>query len=317
MIISVDVDAPARSDRQNPWIVGGIVAAIAVGLLLLSLPHDDPTPRPTPSIERAADQLTLEQQTYLVYSSWLTNADFAQCMGARGFSREAVASLGQGRINAVSAFLGVKPQEPQTWLAPAEARNGRPASDPSRASDLALALEDTGDGGCQGQASGVDPHNARAVGDAVSRARADAAFTNYLAERVWFAEHPASALLYQTHLMIDMVDPQAPRTSDRWSQQLASVMALVDGVDGWSEGPSEGYADFAQAVAIAPDGSMVVIRVGDPSVIESGFVSTMQRPMIDCGDVGVVWGVEVFLGSASDAAAPYTALRSGACVAAT
>ncbi len=317
MIISVDVDAPTSSDRQNPWIVGGIVAAVALALLCLSFATGDHAPKPTPHIDRLAQPLTTEQLTYMVYSNWLANADFASCMGARGFSREAVASWGQGGIDTVAAFLGAAPKAPKSWLAPAEARNGRPASEPARASELAVALRGTGDGGCQRNAPGVDPHNADVVSAAVNRARGDTAFIAYLAERAWFAEHPDSALLYQTHLMIDLVDPQAPRTSNRWNEQLSAVMALVDDADGWREGPSEGYADFAQAVAVAPDGSMVVVRVGDPAVIESGFVSNIERPMITCGNVGVVWGSAAFSTRDSDVAGPYATLTAGACEAAT
>ena len=93
-------------------------------------------------------------------------------------------------------------------------------------------------------------------------------------------------------------------------------MKSLDASAGWTEGPSEGYLDFAQAVAIAPDGSMVIVRVGDPLVIESGFVSNIARPMINCGDVGVVVGAVAFAKVGTDAAEPYEALVSGACGAA-
>ena len=81
----------------------------------------------------------------------------------------------------------------------------------------------------------------------------------------------------------------------------------------WSEGPREGYVDFSQAVAIAPDGSMVIVRVGDPLAMESGFVSNISRPMINCGDVGVVVGAVAAAKVGTDAAEPYEALLAGGC----
>ncbi len=313
MYIPIEAEVPTRSDRRISWAVGGTVAAVLLGLIVMSLGHAGPDPTPPPPVKRVAAPLTPSQETYVVYANWLQSASFASCMGDRGFSREAVAGTGQIHSAAVASFLGISPQQPESWLAPAEARNGRPASDPVRAADLNRALGDVGDGGCQGLGGNVDINDEAAVSAAVSKARADAAFSHYLAEGAWLAENPDSALLYQSHLMMALVDPSAPRESDRWTPQLSAVMAVVDSEQGWSRGPSEGYADFAQAVAIADDGSMVLVRVGDPAVIESGFISDIARPMIDCGDVGVVWGTASFSPPDANTAEPYAALATGVC----
>jgi hypothetical protein len=313
MIISVEVDAPTRSDRRVSWIVGGVVAAIFAGLVVGALANDNSTPKPTPTRERVVEVLSADQQTALLYSSWLGSAAFSACMKSRGFAREAVAGNEHSRVDTVAAYLGILPQQPQTWLSPAEARNGHPASARTRANDLDLALQDTKDGGCQGQGDAVDVHDAIAVTAAVDAAHGDPAFYRYLAETAWLADNPAEALLYQTHLMMAGADPTAPLTSDRWLPQLERMTTFIDSVEGWTEGPTEGYADFAQAVAIAADGSMVVIRVGDPAVIETGFVSNIARPMIDCGDVGVILGTGEFSEGDNDPSEPYSALTSGAC----
>jgi len=318
MIISVEVDPPTRSDRRISWIVGVVIATIFAALVLLSLAQAEPLPgpTPTPAFHRAPVALTADQETYLVYATWLRSAAFADCMKARGFSREAVAGSEHSRVQRVAAFLGVQPQRPTSWLAPAEARNGQPASAHAQAADLNLALKGTQDGGCQGQRERVDVGNASAVSAALDSARADHGFTQYLAESAWLAENPADALLYQSHLLLAAADPNAPQFSGRWLQELDSMMAAIDAAEGWSEGPSEGYADFAQAVAIGADGSMVVVRVGDPAVIVSGFVSNIQRPMIDCGEVGVVVGAGAFSAPATDPTRAYNALASAVCGAA-
>ena len=313
MIISVEVDAPTRSDRKVSWIVGGVVAAIFAGLVVGALASDDQTPTPTPSRERVVEVLSADQQTALLYASWLGSETFSDCMKSRGFAREAVAGNEHSRVEAVAKNLGIVPQQPDSWLAPAEARNGHPASARARAGDLDLALQTTDDGGCQGQSAALDVNDANAVAAAVGSAHGDTAFYRYLAETAWLAENPAPALLYQTHLLIAGVDSDAPRSSDRWLPELERMTTFIDSLEGWTEGPSEGYADFAQAVAIAADGSMVVIRVGDPSVIESGFVSNIERPMIDCGDVGVILGAGEFSEGGNDPSAAYSALTSGAC----
>ena len=317
MIISVEVDPPTRSDRGISWAVGSVVATIGVVLVVLSLAQGDPSPKPSPT--RTANEvvvaLTADQQTSLVYASWLDSATFAECMKARGFSREAVAGTEQSRVDKVVAYLGIRPQRPASWLGPAEARNGFPASDHARASQLNAALRDTADGGCQGRHNRVDVTDVGAVSADVASARDDRGFNQYLAENAWLAQNPADALLYQSHLLIAWADPRPPQISDRWLQKLTPMMTTIDAAEGWSAGPSEGYLDYAQGVAVSDDGSMVVVRVGDPAVIQSGFVSTLGKPMIDCGDVGVIVGVEAFARPGSDDSEPYDRLAAGACTA--
>ena len=313
MYIPIEAEGPTRSDRRISWAVGGIVAAIFLGLIVMSLGQSDPDPTPPPPVKRVAAPLTPSQETYLVYANWLQSANFASCMGERGFAREAVAGTGQIHSAAVAAFLGISPRKPESWLAPAEARNGRPASDPTRAAELNRALDDVSDGGCQHLSGDVDIHDDAAVSAAVRQARGDASFASYLAEGAWLAENPDSALLYKSHLMIALVDPSAPRASDRWAPQLSKAMAVVTREQGWSEGPSEGYADFAQAVAIADDGSMVLVRVGDPAV-DREWVHLRYRHANDrLRRRGRGVGNGVVLPADANTAEPYTALATGVC----
>ena len=90
-------------------------------------------------------------------------------------------------------------------------------------------------------------------------------------------------------------------------------MTLLVGSTGWKEGPSEGYLEFSQAVAIAPDGSMVIVRVGDPSGDRERLCVQHCRPMISCGDVGVAVGAVASAKVGTDAAEPYNALVSEVC----
>ncbi|MCR6712932.1 MAG: hypothetical protein NVV57_09675 [Demequina sp.] len=313
MIISVEADAPTRSDRRTSWIVGGLVAAIFAWMIVAALTNDGPAPVPNPPPEQSTVALSSAQATYLVYTSWLDSAAFSQCMTSRGFSREPVAGTEHSRVLAVAEYLGIVPTAPESWIAPAEARNGYPSSSFSRSRDLNLALQAVDDGGCQGPRTKADVRDEAAVTASVASARGDTAFYRYLAESMWLDQHPADALLYSTHRMIAVVDPEAPRMSEQWTPALASVMESIDEIEGWTEGPSEGYADFAQGVAVAPGGATVLVRVGDPAVIEGGFVSAVDAPMIECGDVGVLLGSGAFARADAAPPVPYEGLADGVC----
>jgi hypothetical protein len=313
MIISVEVDVPTRSDRRISWLAGGVVAAVFAWMIAVALSGGDANPDPSPPPQQPNVALTADQATYLVYSSWLDSAAFSDCMNSRGFSREAVAGSEHGRVLEVAKYLGIVAMPPDSWIAPAEARNGYPATSYARSADLGQALQDVGDGGCQGPRTKVDVADAAAVTASVAAARADTTFYRYLAESMWLDENSPQALLYSTHRLIAVVDPEAPRASDKWLSSLEPIMEYINASEGWTEGPSEGYADFAQAVAVAPDGAMVVVRVGDPTVIERGFVSALNAPMIDCGGVGVLLGTAVGAASDTSPPVPYEALVEGAC----
>ena len=317
MIISVEADAPTRADRRTSWIVGGVVAVIFAWMIVAALTNDGPAPTPNPPPnpppEQSVATLTSAQATYLVYTSWLDSAEFSTCMTSRGFSREPVAGTEHSRVLAVAEYLDIVPMAPYSWIAPAEARNGYPSSSYSRSQDLNLALQAVADGGCQSPRTKVDIHDAAAVTASVASARGDTAFYRYLAESMWLDQHPADALLYSTHRMIAVVDPDAPRASGQWTPALASVMDYIDEAEGWTGGPSEGYADFAQAVAVSPDGAMVLVRVGDPAVIKGGFVSALDAPMIDCGDVGVILGTGAFARTDAPPPVAYERLSEGVC----
>lgn len=313
MIISVEVDVPTRSDRRLSWLAGAVVAAVFAWMIIVALSGGDAKPDPSPPPVRESVALTPEQSTYLVYSSWLDSAEFSQCMTSRGFAREAVAGSEHSRTLEAAAYLGIVAVPPDSWIAPAEARNGYPSSSYARSTELNVALGDVGDGGCQAPRTRVDVSNAAAVAASVAAARGDTAFYRYLAESLWLQQNPAQALLYSTHRLIAVVNSGAPQTSERWLPSLEPVMQFINVSGGWTEGPSEGYADFAQAVAIAPDGAMVLVRVGDPAVIEGGFVSALDAPMIDCGGVGILLGTATGTGLEAPPPVPYEALAAGAC----
>jgi len=313
MIISVDVDAPTSSDRRMSWVVGGVFAALVLGMTLIWSLQSAPTPRPNPPPQRDITPLTDDQETYVLYASWLQSQVFAECMSQRGFPREAVAGPERSKVEVVAAHLGVAPKRPDSWLAPAEARSGRLGRDASRAGELYGALKDSSDGGCQVARQRALPANATEVSAAVSQAVRDPDFTAYLAETSWLAAQPADALLYQTHVLMAAVDGDSPPASERWLDDLDTAVGLVTARGSWSVGPTEGYQDFAQGVVIAGDGSLLVVRVGDPSVIDNGFVSNMSRPLIDCGSVGVTLGTGALPPQPTDAAEPYSVLLAKVC----
>jgi len=315
MIISVDVDAPTSSDRKVSWVVGGIFAAIVFSLVAMWSLQQTPDPQPSPLPNRVLAPLSEDQQTYVLYASWLQSEAFAECMNQRGFPREAVAGTERSKVRTVAAHLGVTPTQPESWLAPAEARSGRSKAAPGRADDLYVALKDADDGGCQVPREPSDPNNAAKVAAAIRQAANDQAFTAYLAEAVWLADEPAYALLYQTHVLMAAADGDSPVPSDRWANDLAAAIDVITSSGPWTAGPTEGYEDFAQGVAIADDGSLLVVRVGDPTVIESGFVSNIGRPAIDCGTVGVVLGTGALQPQATDASGPYAELTANGCAA--
>ena len=242
MLISVEVDPPTRSDRRTSRIVGGVGAAVVVCLIVASLAHtsDTPTPTPTPAptVNVVVDPVTASQETYVLYASWLNSEAFADCMTARGFSREAVAGMEHSRVERVAAFLGIEPQRPDSWLAPAEARNGHPASDHSLADQLNRALDNTKDGGCQGQQGATNLADVGAVTAAVNAARGDEVFGQYLAESAWLSSNPAEALLYQSHLLMSSVDADAPHAFGPVGSAVDlndDVARRVDGLEGGPE----------------------------------------------------------------------------------
>ena len=313
MIISVEVDVPTRAQYRVSRIVGGAVAALLTALVIGMLASQGNNSTPPPPAPQLSAPLTAEQQTFLVYENWLSSAAFSDCMKSRGFAREAVAGSEHGRVAVVAQYLGIVPIKPDDWLAPAEARNGYPASAHSQGDDLDRALRGTAEGGCQGGSADVNLSDAAAVTAAVESARGDTAFYRYVAETEWLASNPADAVLFATHPLIAAVDPGAPRTSPNWGSRLDAVMAIVAATPGWTDGPREGYADFAQAVAVANDGSMIVVRVGEASGIDTGFVSAMDTPKIGCGYWGVILGATANEAPNADVGALYEALAQGAC----
>ena len=152
-----------------------------------------PAPTPTPTINAMVVALTARQETYCLVRDLAQSEAFAECMTARGFSREAVAGIEHSRVDTVAAFLGIEPQQPGSWLAPAEARNGHPASDRSARRTTPTARSTTPR---TEDARGSRPRRTSRCGRrnrSRESARGDPVFGQYLAESAWLRQSRRSA----------------------------------------------------------------------------------------------------------------------------
>jgi len=302
----VDIDEPHGPRHRVAWTLGAL-AAIVVGIIVavdVGLAHQEPAPEP--SIDDFPPNANAAQETYLVYARWEEGVAFAKCMTARGFPREPIVR-GGGRFDRVANFLGISPVEPTEWLAPAEARNGTSLENPDAAQNSSSAGAVAS---CKRATPLLDLTDAAAVRAAVSAALEDDAFRFYVAERIWFDDHPGEAQLYITHQSTGFA---ATPASPAWEANLDAVLAFVGDAAGWVAGPREGHGEFSQVVGRVADGSFLIIRVGDSEAIQAGLSANFDRPPIPCGGVAVIVGTATNVQSGASAGVLYAALAPEVC----
>jgi hypothetical protein len=310
---AVDIDEPHRPRHRVAWTMGAL-AAIVVGIVVaVDVGSGRGEPSPSPSAKVPKGSITADQETYLVYTRWQEGVAFATCMTARGFPREPVVSGEHGRIGRVAGFLGIVPVAPTQWLAPAEARNDGPATPVSRLDDLNAAAGPTAYGGCREPIAILDLADKVATGRAVAAALKDGAFRDYVAEAVWFDDHPEEAQLYSTHTALAATGYTPTPPSPTWEVDLDALLAFIGPTEGWVSGPREGYGEFSQVVGRLGDGSRVIIRVGQPEVIVKGFIANVDWPLIRCGDAAIIMGSATYARPETSAARLYAALAPEVC----